>query len=116
MLLSVQKLKGTPFQKSVWVELLKIKKGTVITYKELAKRIGKPKAVRAVANAIRANPLPIKIPCHRVVRSDGAIGGYSGRGGIKTKRALLKKEGVRLRLCADIKSGITKQWEARKII
>lgn len=88
------KLKGTKFQKSVWAELLKIRKGEVITYKELAKRIGKPKAARAVANAVGANPLPIKIPCHRVVRSDGTIGGYSGRGGVKTKLELLKKEGV----------------------
>lgn len=88
------KLNGTEFQRTVWAELLKIKKGEVITYKELAKRIGKPKAARAVANAVGANPLPIKIPCHRVVRSDGTIGGYSGRGGVKTKLELLKKEGV----------------------
>ena len=90
----VQKLKGTAFQKSVWTELSKIKKGEVVSYKELARRIGKPKAVRAVANAVGANPLPVKIPCHRVVRSDGTIGGYSGSGGVKTKLKLLKKEGV----------------------
>jgi methylated-DNA-[protein]-cysteine S-methyltransferase len=88
------KLSGTTFQKKVWGELCKIKRGTVVSYKELAKRIGKPKAVRAVANAVGANPLPIKIPCHRVVRSDGTIGGYSGRGGVKTKKMLLRKEGV----------------------
>ncbi len=92
----IQKLKGTKFQKSVWAELLKIKKGSVVTYKYLAKKIGKPKAVRAVANAVGANPFPIKIPCHRVVRSDGTIGGYSGKGGAKTKKMLLKKEGVTL--------------------
>ena len=90
----INKLKGTPFQKQVWAELLKIKKGNVVTYKYLAKKIGKPRAVRAVANAVGANPLPIKIPCHRVVRSDGTIGGYSGRGGIRAKKMLLKKEGV----------------------
>lgn len=90
----VSKLTGTPLQKKVWKELCKIKKGTVISYGELAKRIGKPKAVRAVANAVGANPMPIKIPCHRVIRSDGTIGGYSGRGGVKEKLALLKKEGV----------------------
>ena len=92
----VCKLKGTAFQKSVWAELLKIKKGEVVSYRELAKRIGKPKAVRAVANAVGANPLPIKIPCHRVIHSDGTIGGYSGKGGVETKKMLLKKEGVTL--------------------
>jgi methylated-DNA-[protein]-cysteine S-methyltransferase len=92
----VQKLKGTPFQKKVWKALLGIKKGDTITYKEVAKKVGKPKAVRAVANAVGANPMPITIPCHRVVRSDGALGGYSGKGGVKTKRLLLIKEGVNL--------------------
>jgi len=96
MSLLLNKFQGTPFQKQVWAELLKIKKGNVVTYKYLAKKIGKPRAVRAVANAVGANPLPIKIPCHRVVRSDGTIGGYSGRGGVKTKKMLLKKEGVTL--------------------
>lgn len=95
-MIKFSELKGTPFQKQVWAELLKIKKGNVVTYKYLAKKIGKPRAVRAVANAVGANPLPIKIPCHRVVRSDGTIGGYSGRGGVKTKKMLLKKEGVTL--------------------
>ena len=58
--------------------------------------IGKPLAVRAVANAIGKNPYAPKIPCHRVIRSDGSLGGYSGKGGIKTKRLLLKKEGISL--------------------
>ena len=62
----------------------------------MAKAIGKPRAVRAVANAIGKNPYAPKIPCHRVIRSDGSLGGYSGKGGIKTKRFLLKKEGVTL--------------------
>ncbi|HEY4517332.1 MAG TPA: MGMT family protein [Candidatus Paceibacterota bacterium] len=85
---------GTPFQQKVWREIAKVRKGNVVTYQYIAKRIGKPKAVRAVANAVGANPLPIKIPCHRVIRSDGTLGGYSGRGGAATKRKLLKKEGV----------------------
>lgn len=93
---TLQNLKGTDFQKKVWAELLKIPKGKTLTYTELAKKIGKPKAVRAVANAVGANPLAPMIPCHRVVRSDGTLGGYSGKGGIKTKIALLKKEGVNL--------------------
>jgi methylated-DNA-[protein]-cysteine S-methyltransferase len=93
--IDVEKLKGTSFQKKVWRTLLEIPKGKTITYKELAKKINKPEAIRAVANAVGANPITIKIPCHRVVRSDGSLGGYSGKGGIKTKRALLKKEGVK---------------------
>jgi len=88
------KLDGTNFQKKVWNEISKIPKGKVKTYKELAKLIGKPKSSRAVANACGKNPYPIKIPCHRVIRSDGGLGGYSGKGGIKTKKNLLKKEGV----------------------
>ena len=66
------------------------------TYSQVAKGIGKPLAVRAVANAIGKNPYAPKIPCHRVIRSDGSLGGYSGKGGLKTKRFLLKKEGIRL--------------------
>ncbi|OGI60587.1 6-O-methylguanine DNA methyltransferase [Candidatus Nomurabacteria bacterium RIFCSPHIGHO2_01_FULL_37_25] len=90
----IEKLKGTDFQKKVWRVLLQIPKGEIITYKELAIKIGRPRAARAVGNAVGANPFPIKIPCHRVICSDGKIGGYSGKGGVKTKRALLKKEGV----------------------
>ena len=85
---------GTPFQQKVWTELLRIPKGKTITYKELAERVGKPRAVRAVANAVGANKLLVTIPCHRVVRSDGSLGGYSGKGGEKQKRILLQKEGV----------------------
>jgi methylated-DNA-[protein]-cysteine S-methyltransferase len=62
----------------------------------VAKGIGKPLAVRAVANAIGKNSYAPTIPCHRVIRSDGSIGGYSGKGGIKTKKMLLKKEGITL--------------------
>ncbi len=85
---------GTDFQISVWLELIKIKRGEVVTYKELAKRIGKPKAIRAVANAVGKNPLAPDVPCHRVIRSDGKLGGYSGKGGVKAKLKLLKSEGV----------------------
>jgi methylated-DNA-[protein]-cysteine S-methyltransferase len=91
---SIKKLQGTSFQKAVWDELRRIKKGTVITYTELAKRIGKPHAIRAVANAVGKNPCAPEVPCHRVVRSDGGLGGYSAKGGVKTKLTLLKKEGV----------------------
>ena len=90
------KLKGTKFQLKVWNFLRKIPRGKVKTYSEVAKSIGKPLAVRAVANAIGKNPLAPQIPCHRVIRSDGSLGGYSGKGGIKTKRLLLKKEGITL--------------------
>ena len=90
------KLKGTKFQLKVWAYLRKIPRGSLKTYSQVAKAIGKPRAVRAVANAIGKNPLAPKIPCHRVIRSDGSLGGYSGKGGIKTKRFLLKKEGVTL--------------------
>ena len=90
------KLVGTQFQIKVWNYLRKIPRGSVKTYSQVAKGIGKPFAVRAVANAIGKNPNAPKIPCHRVIRSDGSLGGYSGKGGVKTKRFLLKKEGIRL--------------------
>jgi len=73
---------------------MKIPRGKVKTYLEVAKAIRKPKAFRAVANAVAKNPYPPKIPCHRVIRSDGTLGGYSGKGGISKKRQLLKSEKV----------------------
>ena len=85
-------LQGTDFQKKVWNELLKIPKGETRTYKEISIAIGHPLAVRAVANACGKNPHPIKIPCHRVIRSDGKLGGYSAPGGTAAKRKLLKEE------------------------
>ena len=90
------KLKGTKFQLKIWAYLRKIPRGSLKTYSQVAKAVGKPRAVRAVANAIGKNPYPPKIPCHRVIRSDGSLGGYSGKGGIKTKKFLLKKEGITL--------------------
>ena len=89
------KLVGTEFQLKVWAYLMKIPR-RVKTYSQVAKAIGKPLAVRAVANAIGKNPYAPKIPCHRVIRSDGSLGGYSGKGGVKTKRFLLQKEGITL--------------------
>ena len=88
------KLKGTKFQVKVWRYLKKIPVGSTKTYSQVAKAIGKPLAVRAVANAIAKNPYPTQIPCHRVIRSDGSLGGYSARGGLKTKKKLLKTEGI----------------------
>ena len=85
---------GTKFQLKVWKYLKKIPRGSVKSYSQVAKDIGKPLAVRAVASAIGKNPYAPKTPCHRVIRSDGSLGGYSGNGGIKTKKLLLKKEGV----------------------
>ena len=86
------KLTGTDFQIMVWKEIKKIPKGKVRTYKEIAVAISRPKASRAVANACGKNPYPVIIPCHRVVRSDGKLGGYSGVGGIKRKQKLLDSE------------------------
>lgn len=87
-------MKGTKFQIKVWNELKNIPKGEVRTYKEIAKAIGKPNSARAVANACGKNPKPVEIPCHRVVRSNGYLGGYSGKGGLSKKLELLKKEGI----------------------
>jgi AraC family transcriptional regulator, regulatory protein of adaptative response / methylated-DNA-[protein]-cysteine methyltransferase len=86
---------GTPFQREVWQELRAIPAGERRTYGEVAARLGKPRAARAVANACAANPVAIVIPCHRVVRGDGRIGGY--RWGAERKRALLASEQSRAR-------------------
>jgi len=83
-------LRGTAFQERVWRALREIPPGTTASYTELAKRIGKPKAVRAVAQACAANKIAVAIPCHRVVRCDGGLGGY--RWGVERKRALLQRE------------------------
>lgn len=91
---------GTDFQRAVWAELLNIPRGQVISYSELARRIGRPKAVRAVGTAVGANPCAPDIPCHRVVPQafvDGDVtklGGYSAAGGVAAKAALLRAEGV----------------------
>ena len=90
----MKKLNGTKFQISVWKEIKKIPKGQTKTYKDIPVALKKPKSSRAVANACGKNPLLIEIPCHRVIRSDGKLGGYSGKGGINQKRKLLKEEGA----------------------
>jgi O-6-methylguanine DNA methyltransferase len=81
---------GTAFQRKVWKALRQIPSGQTATYQEIARRIRAPRAVRAVANACAANRLALVIPCHRVVRSDGSLGGY--RWGQDRKRALIKAE------------------------
>ena len=85
---------GTAFQQKVWCEIDKIPCGKVVTYSQIAEDIGHPKAARAVANACGANPNPITTPCHRVICSNGDIGGYSGSGGVKKKKELLENEGI----------------------
>ncbi len=85
-------LQGTDFQREVWNELLAIPPGSTRSYLDVAQAIKRPKATRAVAQACGANPVAVVVPCHRVVMSDGSIGGYSGLPGIK--KALLAAEGV----------------------
>ena len=84
---------GTKFQKKVWNVIANIPKGKVLTYQELAMKIGNPKSFRAVASACGKNPFLPEVPCHRVVRKDGSLGGYSAKGGISKKKKLIKKEG-----------------------
>lgn len=89
-------LEGTPFRLKVWEQLRQIPYGQVISYGELARRVGQPGASRAVGGANRHNPIAIIIPCHRVIAADGTLGGYSGNcgGSAQVKRALLKLEGL----------------------
>jgi O-6-methylguanine DNA methyltransferase len=87
-------INGTPFHREVWRALLTIPYGKTKSYGQIAQQIGKPRAPRAVGQACGANPIPIIIPCHRVLTSTGKIGGYTG--GIDIKNALLKLEGVTL--------------------
>jgi AraC family transcriptional regulator of adaptative response/methylated-DNA-[protein]-cysteine methyltransferase len=83
-------VRGTAFQQRVWQALRKIPAGSTVSYADIAKRIGSPSSVRAVARACAANPLAVAIPCHRVLRTDGALSGY--RWGVERKRALLERE------------------------
>jgi methylated-DNA-[protein]-cysteine S-methyltransferase len=83
-------LAGTAFQKKVWLELLKVPYGRTTSYKEIANKIGKPKAVRAVGGANHRNPISIIIPCHRVIGTDGRLVGYGG--GLSRKEWLLDHE------------------------
>ena len=84
---------GTQFQQRVWRALREIPAGATASYLDIAQRIGSPQSVRAVAQACAANPIAVAIPCHRVVRTDGALSGY--RWGVERKRALLRREGAR---------------------
>lgn len=88
----IDRLEATPFQKKVWKATLSIPKGEVRSYSWIAKKIGNPRAVRAVGNALNKNPLAPEVPCHRVVRKDGSIGGFAS--GTAKKKALLKNEGI----------------------
>lgn len=90
----------TPFQQSVLKAVARVPRGKVATYAEIARRIDRPRAARAVGQALRRNPIPIVIPCHRVLASNGGLGGYTGRGGVRTKKQLLSLEGVELGLAA----------------
>jgi O-6-methylguanine DNA methyltransferase len=83
----------TEFQKSVWRQMLKISAGKTKSYGEIASAIGKPKAVRAVGGACGANPVPVLVPCHRVLAANKKLGGFSG--GLDWKRSLLKREGIK---------------------
>jgi methylated-DNA-[protein]-cysteine S-methyltransferase len=87
---------GTPFQQKVWAALRTIPRGEVRTYTDIAVQIGHPSSARAVANACGKNPYAPEVPCHRVIRSDGSIGGYSAEGGSEKKRAMLREEGVHI--------------------
>jgi methylated-DNA-[protein]-cysteine S-methyltransferase len=89
------KLYGSKFCKSVWQELLKVKYGELKTYKDIALSIGGTKYSRAVGLANGKNPLPIIVPCHRIIKSDGSLGGYSS--GIEIKKKLLKIEGINVK-------------------
>ncbi len=86
-------VRGTAFQQRVWQALRDIPAGSTASYADIARRIGAPKAVRGVAGACAANPIAVAIPCHRVVRSNGALAGY--RWGVERKRALLEREATR---------------------
>jgi len=86
---------GTPFQRRVWRTLLDIPRGETRSYSWVAEQIGRPDAARAVGQAVGANPLAIVVPCHRVVASDGGLGGYGG--GLALKETLLQIEGARAR-------------------
>ena len=85
----------TKFQEAVWQACAKIPKGKVSTYAEIANAIGKPTAVRAVGNALNVNPHSPKVPCHRVIRSNGSVGGFAH--GTKKKIEMLKKDGAKIK-------------------
>lgn len=93
-------LQATAFQRRVWQELQRIPRGTTRTYSQVARALGRPKAVRAVARACATNPVSVVVPCHRVIREDGSLAGY--RWGLERKRALLSQE----RKSSELRRGV----------
>lgn len=89
-----------PFHRETLEALRGVRAGEVVTYGELARRLGRPGASRAVGAAMAANPIPVVVPCHRVVQAGGGLGNYSGLGGVSTKAALLRLEGADARMAA----------------
>jgi O-6-methylguanine DNA methyltransferase len=83
---------ATEFQQAVWRQMLKLRPGQTMSYGEIAAAIGKPRALRAVGGACGANPIPVLVPCHRVLAARGRLGGFSG--GLEWKRRLLAREGI----------------------
>ncbi len=106
-------LRGTPFQLEVWKLLRTIPPGRKATYTELARKMGRPRAVRAVANACAANPVAVVVPCHRVVRSDGGLGGYYW--GLERKRRLLQWEADMVQKPRDGNSAKGQRGNARRL-
>jgi O-6-methylguanine DNA methyltransferase len=100
----------TEFERAVLLKAREIPRGEVRTYGWIAAQIGHPAAVRAVGSALRKNPVPVLIPCHRVVRSDGHIGEYA-LGGSTNKRAILAAEGVR----PDVVARLAREWRGRRV-
>ena len=84
------------FEKSVLREVKKIPFGKTASYKEIARKAGRPQSFRAVGRAVAKNPIPLVIPCHRVIRSDGTLGGFSAVGGKRLKKRMLELEGIKI--------------------
>jgi len=96
----------SPFDRRVLAECRRIPYGETTTYRELASRVGRPRAARAVGGALRHNPVPLIVPCHRVLRSDGGLGGFSAPGGIDVKRRLLALEAKGITAWKEGRSGV----------
>lgn len=105
---------GTPFQQAVWAAMRAIPAGATLSYGELARRIGAPAAIRAVGAASGANPVPVVVPCHRVVGSDGGLTGFGG--GLPRKRWLLAHEGARRAEGAADRQGVLAMVERRTVV